>query len=755
MIPFTNSLDHILSELTRLDLLIRVEVWRARQVRASYGDGQGELHPYYVPDGEIDLLLDKALGAPLWDMALPAPDDLAAIRHTLAQQEAAIAEATDAALGQGIELRLAKLATDFALSPFDLDALLLCLAPELDLRYGRLYAYLHDEVSRTHPTVELLLNLLCPDLTTRLAAQARLTADAPLRHHGLLQMVTDPADLQPPLLAQTLKLDERIRRYLLAPEGVPDTEMEERLRSYATLTWPTVDLAALHLPAAQAAQLARVSQTAGPGVLYVAGPDGVGKATAAAALAHHWQRPLLTVNGAGLVTLDLSHFRQIVTLLLREARLQGALLCWRAYDALLAAEREPLRAHLLTALAAWPDWCVLCGETVWEAGAALGTMPFVQIALPLPTTAERAQLWADRLNGRAAAADVAAVAAAFRLTGGQIRDAAATARHLAQARDPQPAPITRDDLFSASRRHSNQKLATLAQKIDPHYTWADIVLPATALGQLHDLCHQVAHRAQVYETWGFGRKLALGKGLHALFTGPPGTGKTMAADILAGALGLDLYKIDLATVVSKYIGETEKNLARIFAEAATSNALLFFDEADALFGKRTEVRDAHDRYANLEISYLLQKMDEYEGVVILATNLRQNMDKAFVRRLHFIIDFPAPDMEQRRRIWQGIWPAAAPCSPDLDLTHLATQFEVTGAHIRNIALAAAFQAAAEETGQRNGAPSETNGDPPAPPPAPPSTGAITMRHILHAAAAEYQKMGKWLTGDGLGTGGNP
>jgi SpoVK/Ycf46/Vps4 family AAA+-type ATPase len=221
----------------------------------------------------------------------------------------------------------------------------------------------------------------------------------------------------------------------------------------------------------------------------------------------------------------------------------------------------------------------------------------------------------------------------------------------------------------------------------------------------------------VYSEWGFDHKLSLGKGLNILFAGPSGTGKTMAAEIIAHELSLDLYKIDLSTVVSKYIGETEKNLARIFAEAETSNAILFFDEADALFGKRSEVRDSHDRYANIEISYLLQKMEEYEGVVILATNLRKNMDDAFVRRMHFGVEFPFPTEPYRRRIWEGIWPADTPRDPDLDLDFMAQHFEMAGGNIRNIALAAAFLAA--DDGQ-----------------------TVGMPHLIRATQREYQKMGK-------------
>ena len=304
-----------------------------------------------------------------------------------------------------------------------------------------------------------------------------------------------------------------------------------------------------------------------------------------------------------------------------------------------------------------------------------------------------------------------------------------TARNLAHARAPTAPRVTQADLHAACRLHSNRKLAELAQKITPHYTWDDLVLPDDQMAQLGEIYHQVQYRALVYDAWGFDRKLAMGKGVSILFAGPPGTGKTMAADVLAGALGLDLYKIDLSTVVSKYIGETEKNLARIFGEARTSNAILFFDEADALFGKRTQVRDAHDRYANVEISYLLQKMEEYDGVVVLATNLRKNLDEAFVRRLHVTVEFPMPDVADRRRIWAQIWPDATPRDPDLDLEFLARQIEVAGGSIRNIALAGAFLAAADGR-------------------------VVTMAHLLRATHREYQKMGKLLTAtdlDGLPT----
>jgi len=712
---YPTSLHHVLAELARLDLLLRIQVWRLRQSGGAHDEG---LSAFYVPDAEIDALLDKPVGVPPWD-AVPLVTD--AGEHAVEQLEqlsAEIAERVAESVRQGVYLRLVALADLFDLAPFDVDVVVMCLAPEIDRRYERLYAYLHDDVTRRAPTVDLILNLRCADLAAKVAARTRFTAQAPLIRHHLVTLGQDSG--QNCMLGQHAQLDPRVARFLL-----DDDDLDDRLRTCARIVVPDASFEDLLFPAEFSARLAGLAAHADNElVLYCQGSYGAGKQTAAAACCRSWGAVLLIVRTELLASRPAEEFATLVSLVDREARLHGAVMYWCDVDALLGEEKREQLALLLSTLAAYRGPAFLAGDTVWEPAEAPDAMTFVRLEFPVPGQAERLRLWSAALGGPVGPElDLAALAGKFRLSGGQIRDAAATARNLAFARTPDAPVVTRDDLHAACRLQSNRKLAALAQHITPHYTWDDIVLPADRMAQLREISNQVRHRALVYEDWGFRRKVAGGRGLCIMFAGPPGTGKTMAADVLAHDLGLDLYKIDLSTVVSKFIGETEKNLARIFAEAATSNAILFFDEADALFGKRTQVRDAHDRYANLETSYLLQKMEEHQGVVILATNLRKNVDEAFVRRLHATIDFPVPGVEERHRIWTQIWPTEAPRDTDLDLGLLARQIDVPGGNIRNIALAGAFLAAADG-------------------------GSVTMAHVIRATQREYQKMGKVLiTGD--------
>ncbi|MEA2693541.1 MAG: hypothetical protein QOJ16_2928 [Acidobacteriota bacterium] len=704
--PYAGSLAHVLAELSRVDLRLRGAVARARRLHAADPEFQG----LYVSEQEVDDLLARPAGLPPW-AAEPRPEEeaaLAELSHGIAARKAASAE-------HGVPLRLDRLAGLFGLSDREADALLIALAPEIDLRYERLFSYLQDDVTKRRPSVDLVLNLLTGDLTEKLASRALFASGAPLLRHRLVELFDDPGRPHPPLLARYVKADPRVVSYLLGED-----DLDPRLAPFARVADPA-PIGGLQ-PAGIAERLLASARSAGEqvAVLYLQGPYGVGKETTARAVCRDLSRGLLALDLARLSAADEGTFETVLDLALRESALTGAALYWQGFDLLLVEERSGRRSLFLARLAAGRGLTFLAGEAEWEPADALREAVFLRVPFPLPEQAPRAALWAEALGLAAGEAetgdfDLPGLAAKFRLSGGQIQDAAATARNLARGRGE--ARPTGADLHAACRLQSNRKLSALAQKITPRYRFADIVLPADRMEQLQEICGFVRHGARVYEEWGFGRRLSLGKGLAALFAGPSGTGKTMAAEIVAGELGLDLYKIDLSTVVSKYIGETEKNLSRIFAEAEASNAVLFFDEADALFGKRSEVKDAHDRYANIEIGYLLQRMEEYQGVVILATNLKKNMDAAFLRRLRFVLEFPFPDPGERRLIWERLWPAETPRAPEIDFELLAHRFELPGGNIRNIALAASFLAAADG-------------------------GTVDMHHLLRATQREFQKIGK-------------
>ena len=707
---YADSLHHILAELERVDLLVQAQVHRARQRHRADEQYQGLV----ISEQEVDELLAHPAGVP--PFARLASDGWAEVHSALARVQAQTGLRKAESHQRGVRLRLVEVETLFGLTAFDVDSLLICLAPELDLRYERLYGYLQDDVTKRRVGVDLVLNLLCSSFQEKLAGRHRFTTGAPLIENRILQLFEDPAQQQAPLLGKYLRVDERIAGHLLGSD-----EPDARLLPYVHPVRGDAALEGLILSPEIKTRIAPVfdqTVTTG-GLLYLQGPSGVGKRTTAEALCKRAGIRLLTLDAELLAGLDQPSFDLLVKLAVREALLQKSALYWEGFGALLAEDKRPLLNILLRELAKLAIVSFLAGDSVWEPADCGSELRFLRIEFSRPDSKQRAQLWeaALRPTSRAPDVSVGALANAFRLTAGQIQSAALTGISLARWRGADGGQVTAADLYEGCRAHSSRKLSTLGRKIKPHHTWSDIVLPEDKLRQLQEICNSMKYRSLVYDQWGFDHKLSLGKGLNVLFAGPSGTGKTMAAGIMAGELGLDLYKIDLSTVVSKYIGETEKNLARIFAEAESSNAILFFDEADALFGKRSEVRDSHDRYANIEINYLLQKMEEHEGVAILATNFRKNMDDAFVRRMHFTVEFPFPSEADRRRIWEGIWPVDTPQSAELDLDFMARRFEIAGGNIRNIALAAAFLAASDG-------------------------GVVNMTHLLHGTKREFQKMGK-------------
>ncbi|GHO83192.1 AAA family ATPase [Dictyobacter formicarum] len=622
---------------------------------------------------------------------------------------------------------------EFDLSPFDVDVLMIALAPELDLRYEQLYAYLQDDVTRKLPGVDLVLNLLCATPESKLTCLARFGPGSPLIRHGLLHLIPDPNQLQPSLLSHFLRLDEQLVHLLLAqPDVSPSLASFCYLSTGMEHSERNEELS--NIPVTLVQQSLKEQY---PLRLFFHGQRGTGKLRVAKTLAAKLFKPLLVVDLSGTLNTNDS-LELLFNRVFREAQFQEALLYLDNLDR-LSADEHALQA-LLAALAESKMITILAGTQSHipiPVQSRYTASDVIFVHFPAPAFSERRRYWQMCLGDRTAlleTQDLDDLATSFRLTAEQIRDAvtsacnaaiwrAATQNTLPAAEQgsallsAQPA---REDLFAAARRQSSHDIEVLTRKIEPGYTWDDIVLPADQLAQLREICNQVRYRHIVYGKWGFDSKMHLGKDLNVLFSGLPGTGKTMAAEVIAHELALDLYKIDLSHVVSKYIGETEKNLDRIFTASESTNAILFFDEADTLFGKRSQVHDAHDRYANIEVGYLLQKMEEYDGIAILATNMRNNMDDSFIRRLKFSIEFPFPDEPYRYRIWQGHFPAAAPMSDDIDFTFLARQFKLAGGNIRNIVLNASFLAAGDEK-------------------------CIHMKHLILAARREFQKMGKTCT----------
>ncbi|WP_250300626.1 ATP-binding protein [Streptomyces sp. A 4/2] len=588
--------------------------------------------------------------------------------------------------------RLAALTREFGLTALDTEILLIALVPDLDDRFEAFYGYLNDDVTRRRPSIGLALGL-CGRAPSDHAARARLGAQASLRAGRLLLS----EELDRPYLGRSLRVPDRVTAHLLG-DDTPDPRLAGLLAD-----WHAV--AGVGDPA----PLARVLDRGVPLAYLQEDQGGAGTALAASAL---------TLAGREVLGLDLSRLAEdpsptdAVRTLVREARLTHAGVICAPLD---AVSRE--HPHLLRLLTDTPVPTILVGRAPWDASWSV-TPPLLLHAPRVEPTA-RAALWTDAYARRAEtpvpdAIDVDRLLAPFLLTPEQLIGAA---RGAAQTAQLDGGPLTPDHVRHGARAQNAAGLDRLARRIEPTVTWNDLVLPPDTHSQLRELTARARHRDRVLGEWGMRPGGGRGRGVSALFAGDSGTGKTMSAEVIAADLGLDLYTVDLATVIDKYVGETEKNLERIFSEAAGVNGVLLFDEADAIFGKRSDVKDAHDRYANVESAYLLQRMESFDGLAILATNLRANLDDAFTRRLDLVIDFPVPDPEQRLTLWERCLGPVLPRGTDLDLAFCADNFELAGGNIRSIAVTAAYLAADTDE-------------------------PVTMATLIHAIQREYQKLGR-------------
>ncbi len=667
------SLAHLVGRLAVIGARVRLAVERRRAIDADPDD---RFRGLYISDARVDELLGAIGVRASLSVADPALDELA-------RQVEADADSAEAA---GARMRLRGLTRTFALDDADLEILLVALAPDLDQRFEKLYAYLQDDVSRRRASIGLALELLGGPLAT--IDRERLSPASPLVASGLV-LIEEP---ERPFLTRSLRVPDRVAAHLLA-----DDRPDPRLGSLRVEPRP------LRLEPAGA--LVR-SHLLGARLWYVRERFGSAGLAMAAAAFEDAALPVLALDVSRLSSSD--DILELATLAVREARLRaGGLIC---------GPIENLAERGFAAVRAFSEAdcpVVLTGARIWD--PAWSRQVPVLLDAPVPSLSERNAMWRVALDDDAAnLGDPAAAMISFRLSPEQVFRAAQAARQQALSEDR---GLTAADLRSGARAQNAAGLDRLARRIQPSVGWEELVLTDLALTQLHELTGRARHRDQVLDDWGMGARASKGRGLTALFAGDSGTGKTISAEVIAHELGLDLYVIDLSTVVDKYIGETEKNLDRIFAEADRVNGVLLFDEADAIFGKRSEVKDARDRYANVEIAYLLQRMELFDGVAILTTNLRANLDEAFLRRLDVIVDFAMPEEEDRRRLWALHLRPDLPRAGDIDLDFLAGGFKLSGGNIRNICLAAAFLAAAESR-------------------------PVAMLDLIRATEREYQKLGR-------------
>jgi hypothetical protein len=658
------SAGYLLGWLGLVEERVRAAVAARRAVDPSPED---PFRGLYLSDDQVDRLLYGGI-PPAFPVLAGAPWVVEI------ERSGAMAEA------EGSPVRLRHLTRAFELTPLDLVLLLIAIAPDVDSRFERLYGYLNDDVSRRRATIGLCLELAGSG-TADGRARARLLTGGPLVD-GQLIVVEEP---HRPFLTRSLRVPDRVTAHLLGDDR-PDPGLVQLLVEPPTQT--------------------------------IGSPDGMARAIAAGArLFYLRERPGaaarafaaggLRAAGFDVITLDLDRAGQqdvgeLARVAGREARMRDAGLVAGPVDGLLGADRSDVRAFAELACPV-----VLTGLRRWDPRWSRQ----VAVALDAPEAdADTRAAWWRAADG--AAVGVGTVS--FRLAPDQIARAREAARLYAAVDGMAP---TGDHLGRGARGENAAGLERLARRIEPAVTWGDLVLPAGNIAHLRELVGRVRQRDQVLGRWGMRPGGGRGRGIIALFVGDSGTGKTMSAEIVAADLDLDLYTIDLSTVVDKYVGETEKNLERIFTEADQVNGVLLFDEADALFGKRSEVRDSHDRYANIEVAYLLQRLETFDGLAVLSTNLRSNVDEAFARRIDSIIEFPMPQLAERRALWERCLGPHLPLDDDVDLELCARAFPLSGGNIRSIALTAAYLAA-------------DGGRP------------VAMLDLMRATHREYRKLGR-------------
>jgi hypothetical protein len=598
----------------------------------------------------------------------------------------AIQQSEDLPVGSG---RLQRIAATCALDAIDVSLLVLASAVELETRFERLFGYLHDDLTRRRPSVGLALELSGFGFAEMTGRERFSTSGALVRNRLIIVDETGPA------LSQPFRVADRVLDYLLGSDR-PD-ELVDR-----------VTVASVSIVNEESEQVSASIRAGFTPVHLLEVESGAELAIGGAAIA---------ALGLDILTVDCSEVEghelaDLCERLVREAKLQVAGLVARLPEPPVASGLESQRFASAMAVLTRADWpIVLVSKRPWN--PSWSPEPVISVQTNVLSPAIRDELWRACLPGMSPG-EVSEATEQYRLAPHLVIRAAQSAQARAAAGSR---PLTAADIGFGVRSQNSSELERLARRCEPTVGWDSLVVPPAVLAQLKDVADRFRLGPLVHGVWGMGGANNRRRGVVGLFAGPSGVGKTLAAEATAGELAIDLYVVNLATVVDKYIGETEKNLERIFSAAEGVNGIILFDEADSLFGKRSEVNDARDRYANVEVAYLLQRLEDFAGIALLSTNLRTNIDDAFTRRIDVLIDFPEPDVEHRLLLWERCLGSGAPRADDLDLEFLAERFELTGGNIRNICVAAAFGAAAQQI-------------------------PISMSLLVSNVALEYRKLGR-------------
>ena len=717
------------------DAKILVKLWLQRHLllygpRYQKRDGYSDL---YVGRDEVEAFLAGRLGD---GQAANGAENVAAVdemeatyRHYLRQR---VDRTAEAGLAEVNPLPMEAFRAAFGVTDERLmDIVIALLMVEVDPEYLRAYAHAWADFTQKQVELGFLIELVSrsPDDRDRLS-RLFLSRDHPIFAYQALELATpDGASARRGLMQRALWLPERVVQFLAGETRVPVQitgtrgGLREAPRGLDAVLLP--EATQRDVRQAAAALFDEADAGAGTRTLYLYGPEGGGKRSVCEGLAAELGRPLL-LGDSDQLSRDPVRFGDRLVSFLREARLQRAVPALIGADGLApvrqagGAGAEPeARLNLLQQVTTMlPGALLMTG--IQRVPDIRGWLPeIVELTVPHPTRDAQREIWGRVLPKNTifeGSFSVEDIVMRYSLTGGAIERVAAQVLQRTRERGGPP-HLTAGRVLPAIRDQLHHRLGSLAVPVARGFGWDDLVIEDKTREALEEIVSYVRNREQIAETWGFGAKMAYGRGVAALFHGAPGTGKTMAASIIGTDLAMEVFQIDLSRIVDKYIGETEKNLAKVFDEGARAQAVLLFDEADSLFGKRTQVRSATDRYANLEVNFLLQMIEAYEGISILTSNFQESIDDAFKRRIRFKVEFPFPKKEERLQLWQVMIPEEAPLGYDVDFDELAERFELTGAHIKNVVLRCASMAA--------------DGD-----------GIMSRAKFVEAANREYLELGK-------------